>query len=140
MASFFLLVIVKFAIGMLYFVHSLNASSAVPQNLTEESHLQVLRLLESNPDLTQRELAHALGVSLGKTNYCVRALLDKGLLKMKNFRNSQNKLAYTYLLTPAGLTAKADLTKRFLQQKQVEYESLKQEIEQLQREAADHPM
>lgn len=106
---------------MLYFVHSLNASSAVPQNLTEESHLQVLRLLESNPDLTQRELAHALGVSLGKTNYCVRALLDKGLLKMKNFRNSQNKLAYAYLLTPAGLAAKADLTKRFLHQKQAEY-------------------
>lgn len=109
-------------------------------NLTEESHLKVLRLLESNPDLTQRELAYALGVSLGKTNYCVRALLDKGLLKMKNFRNSQNKLAYTYLLTPAGLAAKADLTKRFLQQKQVEYKLLKQEIEQLQREAAEHPL
>ncbi len=109
----------------------------MPQNLTEESHLKVLRLLESNPDLTQRELAHVLGISLGKTNYCVRALLDKGLLKMKNFRNSQNKLAYTYLLTPAGLTAKADLTKRFLQQKQFEYEVLKKEIEQLQREAAD---
>lgn len=112
----------------------------MPQNFTEESHLKVLRLLGSNPDLTQRELAHALGVSLGKTNYCVRALLDKGLLKMKNFRNSQNKLAYAYLLTPAGLTAKADLTKRFLLQKQSEYEVLKQEIEQLQREAADHPL
>ncbi|NYT64533.1 MarR family EPS-associated transcriptional regulator [Alcaligenaceae bacterium] len=108
------------------------------QNLTDESHLKVLRLLESNPDLSQRELARALGVSLGKTNYCVRALLDKGLLKMKNFRNSQNKLGYTYLLTSAGLTAKTDLTRRFLRQKQLEYEVLKLEIEQLQREAADH--
>lgn len=102
--------------------------------LHEESHLKVLRLLESNPGLSQRELSDALGVSLGKTNYCIKALLDKGLLKMQNFRNSDNKLAYAYLLTPAGFSAKADLTARFLKHKVAEYENLRKEIETLQRE------
>lgn len=101
----------------------------------EENHLKVLRLLESDPSLSQRDLARALGVSLGKTNYCIRALLDKGLIKMQNFRNSRNKQAYAYLLTPAGIKAKADLTRRFLQFKLREYEHLKYEIEQLRREA-----
>lgn len=105
----------------------------MPQ-LADEHHLKVLRLLEANPDMSQRELAEALGVSVGKTNYCIRALVDKGLLKMKNFRNSQNKLAYAYLLTPAGIAAKAELTTRFLKQRMAEYEALKNEIEQLQRE------
>lgn len=103
--------------------------------LHQESHLKALRLLESNPDLSQRELAKALGVSLGKANYCVRALLDKGLIKMQNFRNSDNKLGYAYLLTPAGIAAKAELTRNFLKIKTQEYEILKQEIEQLRRES-----
>lgn len=107
--------------------------------LRDESHLKVLRLLESDPGLSQRELSEALGVSLGKTNYCIRALLDKGLIKMQNFRNNQNKLAYAYLLTPAGLAAKADLTTRFLKLKLREYEVLKQEIEQLKQEARHTP-
>lgn len=103
----------------------------------EESHLKVLRLLESNPELSQRELSHALGVSLGKTNYCVRALLDKGLIKMQNFRNNGNKLGYAYLLTPAGIAAKAELTRNFLKLKVREYEALKREIEELQRDSSD---
>lgn len=103
-------------------------------HLADEHHLKVLRLLEANPDMSQRELAQALGVSVGKTNYCIRALVDKGLLKMKNFRTSHNKLAYAYLLTPAGITAKAELTARFLKQRMAEYEQLKHEIEQLQGE------
>lgn len=103
--------------------------------IREESHLYALRLLEANPDLSQRELARALGISLGKTNYCVRALLDKGLIKMQNFRNSDNKLGYAYLLTPAGIAAKTDLTRRFLKIKTQEYEILKREIEQLRRES-----
>lgn len=103
--------------------------------LRDESHLKVLRLLEADPSLSQRELSEALGVSLGKTNYCIRALLDKGLIKMQNFRNSQNKLAYAYLLTPAGIAAKADLTASYLKIKIKEYETLREEIEQLQREA-----
>ncbi|CAM5188370.1 hypothetical protein CDEF62S_01961 [Castellaniella defragrans] len=102
--------------------------------LHEESHLKVLRLLESHPSMNQRALSRALGVSLGKTNYCVRALLDKGLIKMQNFRNSDNKLAYAYLLTPAGVAAKAELTRSFLQLKMQEYETLKREIEQLRAE------
>ena len=101
----------------------------------EEHHLKVLRLLEADPGLNQRELAQALGISLGKTNYCMRALLGKGLIKMQNFRNSENKLAYAYLLTPAGITAKAELTRNFLKIKMDEYEILKQEIEELRAEA-----
>lgn len=102
--------------------------------LHDENHLKVLRLLESDPSLSQRELAEELGVSLGKTNYCIRALLDKGLIKMQNFRNSQNKMAYAYLLTPAGIAAKAELTASFLKIKLREYEALRREIEELRRE------
>ncbi len=101
----------------------------------EENHLKVLRLLEADPGLSQRDLSQALGISLGKTNYCMRALLDKGLIKMQNFRNSENKLGYAYLLTPAGIAAKTDLTRRFLKIKVREYEILRREIEELKREA-----
>ena len=98
----------------------------------EESSLQVLRLLEKNPRLTQRELAAQLGVSVGKANYCVQALLAKGFIKLQNFRGSRNKLAYAYLLTPAGVVAKSNIAVRFLQIKMAEYERLRAEIEQLQ--------
>jgi len=104
-------------------------------NVYEESHLKVLRLLESDPGLSQRDLSQALGISLGKTNYCMRALLDKGLIKMQNFRNNENKLGYSYLLTPAGIAAKAELTRNFLIIKMREYEVLRREIEQLKTEA-----
>lgn len=102
----------------------------------EESYLKVLRVLECTPGISQRELSDALGISLGKTNYCIKALLDKGLLKMNNFRNSRNKLAYAYLLTPAGFAAKTELTTSFLKHKVVEYERLRKEIEALEREVA----
>ena len=85
--------------------------------------------------MNQRDLSKAMGISLGKTNYCIKALLDKGLIKMQNFRNSQNKLAYAYLLTPAGVDAKARITVQFLKNKLQEYERLRIEIEMLQREA-----
>ncbi len=101
----------------------------------EESHLKVLRLIESNPRMSQRDLAVAMGVSLGKTNYCIKALLDKGFIKMQNFRNSQNKRAYVYLLTPAGVEEKASIAVRFLKYKVQEYERLRAEILELQREA-----
>jgi EPS-associated MarR family transcriptional regulator len=103
--------------------------------LHEESHLKVLRLLESNPHMSQRDLSEALGVSLGKTNYCIKALLDKGLIKMQNFRNNKNKLAYVYLLTPLGVEQKARMTVEFLQIKVWEYERLCTEIAELKREA-----
>lgn len=103
-------------------------------SLQEENHLKVLRLLQASPQLNQRELADALGVSLGKINYCLKALLDKGFIKMQSFRKSQNKLAYAYLLTPVGITEKAGLTVRFLERKVAEYESLTLEIEALKSE------
>lgn len=112
--------------------------SPVPNILIhDENHLKVLRLLELNPRINQRDLAEGLGVSVGKTNYCLKALLDKGLIKIQNFRNSQNKLAYVYLLTPAGISAKAELTTQFLKHKVAEYELLEREIELLRQEAAD---
>lgn len=100
----------------------------------EDTHLRLLRLLEANPDLSQRDLARALGTSLGKTNYCLNALIDKGLVKVRNFRNNRNKLGYAYLLTPRGIERKATITVHFLKRKMAEYEMLKNEIEQLQRE------
>ncbi|WP_404359010.1 MarR family EPS-associated transcriptional regulator [Methylotuvimicrobium sp. KM1] len=102
--------------------------------LQDETHLRVLRLLENNAHMNQRELAENLGVSLGKVNYCLKALLGRGLIKMHNFRNSQNRLAYVYLLTPSGIAEKTLLTKRFLDIKLAEYEMLKQEIEALTKE------
>ena len=103
-------------------------------NPTQETHLKVLRLLEENPDITQRELAEAMGVSLGKANYVLRALVDKGLVKARNFKNNRNKRAYLYVLTPKGLDAKARITARFLQRKMDEYERLKGEIDMLKAE------
>ena len=85
--------------------------------------------------MNQRDLSKVMGVSLGKTNYCIKALLNKGLIKMQNFRNNENKLAYVYLLTPAGVEEKARITVRFLKYKVQEYERLRIEIELLQREA-----
>lgn len=100
-------------------------------DLQEETHLKVLRLLQGNPDMNQRELGQALGVSLGKVNYCVQALIQKGLLRVRSFRNSSNKRAYAYLLTPEGVAAKAVLTAKFLKRKTLEYELLRREIELL---------
>ena len=106
----------------------------------EDTNYRILRLLEENPNLSQRELAKALGLSLGGLNYCLQALLDKGVVKMHNFQNSQRKAAYAYLLTPSGIAEKAALTGRFLKRKMEEYEALKAEIESLQMEAAQTKM
>ena len=102
-----------------------------------ETHFRLLRLLETRPELSQRDLARELGTSLGKINYCMNALIDKGWVKVRNFRDSQNKLAYAYLLTPRGIERKATITVQFLRRKLAEYETLKIEIEQLQREVGD---
>jgi EPS-associated MarR family transcriptional regulator len=99
-----------------------------------ETHLRLLRAIEANPQATQRELAEALGVSLGKAHYCLRALVDKGWVKARNFRASPNKKAYVHALTRKGLEAKAQLTVSFLRRKLEEYHALRAEIEQLQRE------
>lgn len=106
--------------------------------LTEEVRYRLLKLLEPNPHLSQREVAKELGISLGKVNYCLRALVERGWIKASNFKNSRNKAAYMYLLTPRGIEEKARVTARFLQRKVLEYEALKTEIEQLRHEAERH--
>ena len=100
----------------------------------EEISYQVIKLIEQDPEISQRELSKELGVSLGKVNYCLRALIDKGWVKAKNFKNSQNKMAYRYLLTPHGMQEKTALTMSFLQRKLVEHETLQREIESLRSE------
>ena len=95
---------------------------------------QLLRQIDQEPAASQRSMAARLGVSVGKVNYCLRALMNKGWVKANNFRSSQNKLAYAYLLTPRGITAKAKLASAFLARKEAEYEALHSEIEALRRE------
>ncbi len=103
--------------------------------IDKTTHYGLLKTLEENPGLSQRDLAKKLGVSLGKINYCLNALIAKGSVKINNFRNSDNKLAYAYLLTPSGVEQKARMTVEFLQVKVQEYERLRAEIEELKREA-----
>ena len=100
-----------------------------------ETHLKILKHIEANPRVSQRQLAQKLGVSVGKINYCVQALITKGWVKAGNFKRNPNKVSYLYLLTPAGIEEKAKLTASFLKQKIVEHEIITQEIEQLQRDA-----
>lgn len=104
--------------------------------LTDEYRYKILRLLEADPQLSQRDLAHQLGISLGKVNYCLRALIEKGWVKAANFRRSSNKVAYAYLLTPRGIEEKARVTAQFLMRKVAEYEALEKEIENLRREVS----
>ena len=100
--------------------------------MQENNHYELLHILEEQPDISQRQLARQLDISLGKANYCLKALLDKGWVKARNFKNSQNKWAYAYLLTPQGIEQKARMAGEFLKCKLAEYESLKQEIERLE--------
>jgi len=96
-----------------------------------ETHLQILKHINSNPQISQRQLAKELGVSVGKINYCVQALVSKGQVKAGNFKRSSDKIGYLYLLTPKGIEEKTKLTARFLKRKMVEHEKITQEIEQL---------
>lgn len=111
-----------------------DATCVMPAMLTDEYRYKVLKLLAENPHLSQRELARELGISLGKVNYCLQALIEKGMVKVGNFKNSQNKYAYAYLLTPKGIEDRAKVTARFLNRKLAEYETLQAEIENLRRE------
>lgn len=103
--------------------------------LREDVHFRVLRLLSENPAASQRDISNALGVSLGLVNYCLNALVEKGAVKISNFRAADNKLRYAYVLTPSGLSEKVHLTGQFLQRKIQEFEALKAEIEALKGEA-----
>jgi EPS-associated MarR family transcriptional regulator len=104
--------------------------------MSSELHFRVLRLLETNPRLSQRELSKSLGASLGGVNYCLNALIAKGAVKIENFKNNQNKWVYAYLLTPQGVAEKTALTGSFLKRKMQQYEQLKQEIESLTQEVS----
>jgi EPS-associated MarR family transcriptional regulator len=104
--------------------------------LTDEVRYRLLLYLEQHPHATQRELARELGVSVGKINYCVRALIEKGWVKMRNFKKSPHKLSYAYILTPNGIEEKVRVTSSFLRRKIKEYEALSAEIERLRREIA----
>lgn len=99
-----------------------------------ETRFRLLRALESNPEISQRALAEELGVSLGKTNYCLKALIEKGWVKAGNFGRSRQKHRYLYQLTPTGLAEKARITQRFLKRKLMEHEALSREIDQIRRE------
>jgi len=107
------------------------------ESFREDVHFRVLRTLEAHPHYSQREIADALGVSLGGINYCLKALIEKGYLKVDNFRRSDNKLRYAYVLTPSGMAERAKLAGRFLQRKMREYEAIRAEIETLTQEAGD---
>ena len=108
--------------------------------IDKEIHFRLLRHLAENPQVSQRELAEYLGVSLGKTNYCLGALIEKGLVMSRNFKNNANKRAYLYLLTPKGLRAKAEISVHFLQRKIEEHEVLRAEIEELRNELKNDGM
>ena len=103
--------------------------------MQDEITYKILKSIEENPSQSQRELSRSLGVSLGKLNYCINALVDKGWVKARNFKQNPNKAGYLYLLTPKGMEAKAKITLRFLRTKVNEYERLKTEIAQLRKEA-----
>ena len=101
----------------------------------EDTYYRILRLLQDDPDMTQREIAAKLGLSASGLNYCLKALIDKGWVKVQNFSRSKNKFGYIYVLTPQGLAEKALLTGRFLKRKIQEYEALKAEIDALSTDA-----
>jgi EPS-associated MarR family transcriptional regulator len=102
--------------------------------LTDEFRAKILKKLQDDPQISQRDLARDLGISLGRANYCLRALMDKGLIKANNFKNNRNKKAYMYYLTPRGMTEKARATARFLEVKVAEYEALQREIANLRQD------
>jgi EPS-associated MarR family transcriptional regulator len=105
-------------------------------HVSDEIRYLVLRYLDEHPEATQRELAKHLGVSVGKVNYCLRAIAEKGWLKIRNFRDNRNKLSYRYVLTPTGIAEKVNITYEFLRRKIAEYDVLSAEIERLSREVA----
>jgi EPS-associated MarR family transcriptional regulator len=100
----------------------------------EATHFRVLRILQENPDITQRELAQRLGMSVSGLNYCLKALIAKGWVKVQNFKNSGNKLGYAYLLTPTGFTQKVAMTSLFIKCKMQEFEALRAELNSLRKE------
>ena len=104
--------------------------------MNQELSIKIIRELEKAPEQSQRRLSKRCGVSLGSIHYCINALMEKGYVKARNFKNAQNKLAYAYILTPSGINLKKELTKAFLKRKQAEYEALQKEIKALEKDLA----
>ena len=122
------------------YVHKLNTLRYIVQymnNKNESDNLNVLRVIKNKPKITQREMANNLGLSLGKLNYVLKSLKNKGHIKINNFKNNKNKMNYLYLLTPRGIEEKISLTANFLKRKIVEHEKITQEIEQLKKDAVN---
>jgi len=119
---------------MVHNIRDLAPLSNIKKQRAEDIRFRVLRLLQENPTSSQRDIAKALGLSLGGVNYCLNALVEKGHIKMRNFQEANDKRKYVYLLTPKGIAEKTALTGRFLQRKMREYEALKAEIEAIQEE------
>ncbi len=111
-----------------------RSSNQDKSQFRENLRFRVLRLLQDDPTLSNREIARKLGVSVGGVHYCLKALADKGMIKIRNFRASDNKLHYAYIVTPNGISERAMLASRFLQRKMSEYEALKAEIEMISQE------
>ncbi len=111
--------------------------SSRQSRLQEDTTFRIMTILSKNPDLTQRELADRVGISVGGVNYCLKALMEKGLVKMKNFADSKSKFGYIYVMTPRGVAERAALTRQFLKRKLDEYERLQREIRELQGELDD---
>lgn len=107
--------------------------------MDDETRFNLIKKIEANPEISQRQLACELGVSLGKVNYCLKALIEVGLIKVHNFMRSDKKSNYVYLLTPAGAREKAEMTIRFLEKKQAQYDQLREEIRQLRDEVENKP-
>jgi len=105
--------------------------SSQREQLREDAQFQVMRLIERDPHLSQRELAEELGISLGATHYVLRGLIERGFVKLDRFRNASDKRRYAYVLTPGGMAAKGAITRRFLARKRAEYDALRREIEEL---------
>lgn len=106
--------------------------------LSDEISYKLLKILENNPSINQRELSREMNISLGKVNYCLKSLISRGMVKARNFYTNSNKRAYSYLLTPTGIKQKSIITARFLKQRIDEYESLKQQIVELSAEVDSH--
>ena len=107
----------------------MNVYCSMIEHMKKQDHFEVLRKIQKKPNSTQRELAEELGFSLGKLNYCLKALQSKGLVKIENFKKNPNKINYFYVLTPAGIAEKTKLTINFMKRKMQEYDELKNELD-----------
>lgn len=116
----------------------IKSTYALSKQRQQDAHYKVMHILQKNPHFTQRKLSQVLGISLGKLNYCLKALVNKGWIKVRNFTQSKSKYRYSYLVTPKGISEKARMTKEFLDRKISEYDALRKEIDELNSETSPY--